>query len=83
DWELVIPISTDMYINKAWNGEVEFSQFGGQNTDKFNTTMQTMKNSRLQALHLRTKKMYSPPLVSFSTPPEKKSTSAMLIFAII
>lgn len=37
DWELVIPISTDMYINKAWNGEVEFSQFGGKNTDKFNT----------------------------------------------
>lgn len=37
DWELVIPISADMYINKAWNGEVEFSQFGGKNTDKFNT----------------------------------------------
>ena len=37
DWELVIPISADMYINKAWNGEVEFSQFGGKNKDKFNT----------------------------------------------
>ena len=37
DWNLVIPISDDMYINKAWNGEVEFSQFGGKNTDRFNT----------------------------------------------
>ena len=26
-----------MYIDKAWNREVEFSQFGGTNTDTFHT----------------------------------------------
>ena len=49
EWELVIPISDDMYINKAWNGEVEFSQFGGKHTDKFNTMQAVHGEVRIES----------------------------------
>ena len=37
DWKLVVPVKEDLFINKSWNGDIEMSQFGGKNTDTFNT----------------------------------------------
>lgn len=41
DWKLVIPVTEDLYVNKAWNGTIEFSQFDGSKTDTFNTMQVT------------------------------------------
>ena len=39
DWKMEIVIHEDLYVNKSWNGEIEFYQFGGKKVDKFNTML--------------------------------------------
>ncbi len=35
DWQIEIEIPGDLYVNKAWNGSIEFFQNGGKNHDEF------------------------------------------------
>ena len=39
DWKMEIVVHEDLYVNKSWNGEIEFYQFGGKKVDKFNTML--------------------------------------------
>lgn len=37
EWTMSLKAPEDLYVNKAWNGEIEFHQFGGKYSDTFNT----------------------------------------------
>ena len=52
DWKLIIPVKSDLYVNKAWNGTIEFSQFGGKNKDTFNPMKVTKDQVAIESVEV-------------------------------
>lgn len=52
DWKIVIPVKEDLYVNKAWNGTIAFSQFGGKKADAFNTMNVTGDDIKIDSVQV-------------------------------
>lgn len=47
DWQMEIVVHEDLYVNKSWNGEIEFHQFGEKNVDQFNTMLTDVNSVKI------------------------------------
>lgn len=59
-WDIVYEVPCDMYFDKAWNGTVEISQFGGKNKDTISTKDMPISDTELE--YVQVDELYLIPL---------------------
>lgn len=50
NWQIEIEIPCDLYVNKAWNGSIEFFQNGGKNHDNFLPMPNKFENIKIDSI---------------------------------